>query len=294
MPERKPGLISGKHMRRTFFIIALSTLFARAFGTAQIPDILIHKGDTLPLFDCPLEYLRNPALTHPANLFGGKGCFYTSCWRNYVATWEIIDNKLYLTRIRNACYPTGQGYVAASFISRTDTVGTEFADLKRLFPDKYEDGRVLADWVNTSMISPRGEVLYYVHDGFQSIFEKETEYSFENGILTGVQEFDNSKTRVSRFTKDPDLIAEFINSNIDYSNLPAVNKTVTVIVVVKGADDSGRINDASILRGFTEAYDNEALRVVTSIPEWDVLYRHGKRIPGPYWSIRVTFNHIRE
>jgi hypothetical protein len=278
-------------MKRIFIIITFLLLCARSFGTAQIPDILIRNGDTLDLFSCPLEYLKNPAFIHPSNLFGGKGCFYTSCWRNYVATWEIIDDKLYLTRIRNACYPTDQNYVAASFIGQTDSVGTEYASLKRLFPEKYREGRVFADWVTADLIAPQGELLYYVHDSFLSIFERETEFSVVAGVLTGVQEFDNSKTRVSRYTSDPDLIAEFISNNIDYSSLPTTDKIVRVIVSVRGADDSGRINDAVILRGFSDEYDHEALRVVKSIPEWDVLYRRGKRIPGPYWTIPVVFNH---
>ncbi|MFO8236174.1 MAG: hypothetical protein R6U04_12310 [Bacteroidales bacterium] len=277
-------------MRKLIIKIALFVICSQSFGTAQIPDILIYRGDTLRLFDCPLGYLQDKSFTHPKNLFGGNGCFFTACWRNYIATWEIIDDKLYLIRIRNACYGTDQNYVAVTYKSGSDTIGTEYADLKRLFPDKYQDGRVLADWVNARLTSPKGKMLYYFHDGFRSIFEKELEFTIENGLLTRIQEFDNSKTKTSKYTEDLRLATEYIKNNIDYNNLPNNEEVIKVHVIVWGADDSGKIIDAEVLRGYNEAYDREALRVVKSIPEWHVLYRHGERIREPVISFAVTFD----
>jgi len=258
----------------------------QTFGTSQIAEILIYKGDTLLLYDCPLGYLKNPSFTHPRNLFGSKGCFYTSCARNYVATWEIINDKLYLNNIKNACYRL----VADSIKSSIDSIGTEYADLKRLFPDKYEDGRVLADWVTAKMISPKGEMLYHISLGFLSIYEKETEFTIENGLLVNIQEFDNSKTRASKYIYNLELASEYVRDNIDYANLPETEEIVKVIVIVISADDSGKIDEARVMRGFNEAYDKEALRVVKSIPDWDVLYRHGEKVRGPAVSFTVTFN----
>ena len=278
-------------VRRLIIKIVLFLSCIQAFGTAQIPEILIYRGDTLRLFDCPLDYLNDYSFVHPRNLFGGKGCFYTACWRNYVATWEIIDEKLYLTKIRNACYGTNQDYVTVSLLGATDTIiGTEYADLKKLFPDNYENGRVFADWVNSKMISPQGKMLYYIQEGFLSIFEKELEFTIENGLLIKIQEFDNSKTKTSKYSEDLNLASEYIRNNIDYTNLTKTEEIVIVLVGVTNADDSGKIVDAQILQGFNEEYDNEALRVVKSIPEWIVLYRHGKRIWGPRYSFKVVFD----
>jgi len=285
------GMVERIPVRKTIIKIALFLICIQVFGTAQIPDILIYKRDTLRLFDCPLDYLNDTSFVNPRNLFGGNGCFYTACYRNYVATWEIIDDKLYLTSIRNACYGTSQDYVAVSLKSGSDTIiGSEYADLKKLFPDTYKDGKVFAYWVNSKMISPHGKMLYYIHDGFMSIFEKELEFTIEEGLLTNVQRFDNSKTKTSKYSENLDLASEYIRKNIDYSNLPKTEEIVIVFVSVNRADDSGKIDDAYIIRGFNEEYDNEALRVVKSIPEWVVLYRHGERIPGPRYSFKVTFD----
>ncbi len=275
----------------SFLIFSLLFIVSnsQAFGTAQIPDILIYKGDTLSLFNCPLAYLPNQELFRPQSLFGSSGCFYTACYRNYVATWTIDDDKFYLISIRNACYPTDMKYVAISNKDAAATIGTEYADLKAIFPDKYKNGRVLADWLNKKLISPKGELLYYFHDGFESIFEKELEFTIENGILIKVLELDNSKTHQSKYTKNPELVMEYINSNIDYSNLKKTDSTIRVIVSIMGANDQGKIDTVRIIKGYNETYNREAERVVKSIPEWDVVYRHGERSRGYLYSIPVVF-----
>jgi hypothetical protein len=275
-------------MKLSLLVLILAILSLKASATAQIPDRLIVDGDTVSLFDCPLEYYPDRDLINPASLFGGKGCFYTACWRNYIATWLIENDTLFLVEIRNACYPSDMDYVEVSMRAATDSVGKEFADLETLFPDRYHNGKVVADWVDRKMISPRGKMLYYIHDGFASVFEKELEFTFENGILTETREYDNSKTRISKYTSDTDLLMEFIRSNINYENVPRPDKEIRVMVNVMGGTADGKVDGAFIIRGYNEIYDREALRVVNSIPEWDVIYRRGEIIRAP-WMIPVTF-----
>jgi len=259
-----------------------------AFGTAQIPDRLIYKGDTISLFDCPLEYYPGRETINPRSLFGGSGCFYTACWRNYVATWLIENNKLYLVQIKNACFPTDSGYVGISLQGSANTIGKEFADLKSLFPNRYDNGKVFADWVSTSMTSPIGKLLFYIHDGFASIFEKELEFTFKNGTLIETKEYDNSKTKISKYNTDVKLLKDFIQNSINYSNVPYPDKEIRVVIRIMGSTVDGKVDGVSILKGYNEVYDKEALRVVNSIPEWDVIYRHGKIINTP-WLITVFF-----
>jgi len=275
-------------MKLILLLVTLTVLNLNASATAQIPDRLIFKGDTISLFDCPLEYYPERDLINPRSLFGGSGCFYTACWRNYIATWKVENDTLFLMEIRNACYPADMDYVEVSLQSGADTLGKEFADLKTLFPGRYHDGKVLADWVNRKMISPQGRMLYYIHDGFASVFEKELEFTFQNGIMTETREYDNSKTRISKYTSDTDLLMEFIRSSINYENVPRPEKEIRVVVSILGGTADGKADGARILGGYNEIYDREALRVVNSIPEWDVLYRRGEIIRAP-WTITVTF-----
>lgn len=275
-------------MRKYIAIISLCLFYSKLFGTAQIPDVLIYNGDTLSLFSCPLDYYPDKSKIEPRTLFGGNGCFYTACYRNYIATWKIENNKLYLIQIRNPCYPTSQDYVEVSIKEGADTLGKEFADLELLFPDRFVNGKVFANWVSTTMISPIGKLLFYIHDGFESIFEKELEFTFNNGVVVNTQEFDNSRTKISKFTTDPNLLLPFIEKSINYSNVPYPDREIRVVVRLSGATEDGKIDGVSILKGFNQLYDQEALRVVNSIPEWDVIYRHGKII-NRYWIIPVIF-----
>jgi hypothetical protein len=275
-------------MKKFIIAISLCLFCTRLFGTAQIPDILIYNGDTLSLFSCPLAFYPDKSKINPRNLFGSTGCFYTACYRNYVATWKIENNRLYLLQIRNACYPTNQDYVAATLQEGADSLGKEFADLNLLFPYRFENGKVFADWVSTTMISPIGKLLFYIHDGFESIFEKELEFTFNKGLIVNTREYDNSKTRISKFTSDRTLLMPYIENSIDYSNVPYPDKEIRVMVRISGATKDGKVDGATILKGYDQLYDNEALRVVNSIPEWDVIYRHGEII-NRFWMIPVRF-----
>jgi hypothetical protein len=279
-------------MKNIVKIIVLLFVPIKLFGTAQIPDLIIYKGDTLSLFACPLEFYPNEELINPKSLFGSKGCFYTACWRNYVATWEIVDNQLYLTEVRNACYPTKMRNAGASFKAgvEKDSIGSEFADLKELFPERYKNGRVKANWFNGKLILPQGELLYYFHDGFESIYESELEFTIENGILIETELFDNSKTKRSKFTSNEQLLRDFIYSNIKYENLPKSDTVKRrVVVEIISADDNGKIDSVRVLRGVNELYDNEAVRIIKSIPEWDIIYRRGKKI-NRGWFMPILFD----
>jgi hypothetical protein len=267
-------------MKLIIKIFLFSLISMNLFGTAQIPDLIIYKGDTLSLYSCPLGSFPNQDFINPKGLFGSSGCFFTACYRNYIATWEIVDKELYLIEIRNACYPTSMRGVSASFKSGIDkdSLGNEFADLKGLFPQRYEDGKVKADWVDGKLFSPQGKLLYYFHDGFQSIYETELEFVIENGDLIEINTLDNSKTKKSKYTEKPKRLKKYIEKNIERDNLPdsdTIKRRVFVHII--SSDENGKIDSVMVIRGVNELYDNEAIRVVKSIPEWDVLFRHGEK-----------------
>jgi len=256
------------------YILTLLTLIlfsSKVFGTGQIPDRLIYNGDTVSIYSNPLEQFPNIDKLRQ-KLFGDKkGCSSTACWREYQAKWEIIDNELYLIGIYSCCF-------------YEDKIQS---DLEQLFPDKFENGKVKAEWVTAKILSPQGKQLYYVHMGYESLYEKEVVYEIENGKLKGTTTFDNTKSRKSIYSQDTTLI-HFIYSNIKWETLPKTDKTVKVFIRFS-ANEQGRIDSLKFMRGFDETYDNEALRVVKSIPEWDVFYRRGQHERRP-WILPVVFS----
>ncbi len=256
------------------YILTLLTLTSfnfKVFGTAQIPDRLIYNGETVSIFSNPLEQLPNIDNLRP-KLFGDKkGCNSTACWREYQGKWEIIDSELYLIGIYSCCFCE-------------DKIE---ANLEQLFPDKFENGKVKADWVTANILSPQGKQLYYVHMGYESLYEKEVVYEIENGQLKGTTTFDNTKSRKSIYSQDTTLLT-FIYSNINWETLPKKDKTVKVFIQFS-ANEQGKIDSLKVMRGFDETYDNEALRVVKCIPEWDVFYRHGQH-ERRVWNLPIVFS----
>lgn len=251
--------------------LLLATISTRGLANAQVPDILIYNGDTLSIYANPLESLNNIDSLRK-ELFGLKESYWhTSCYREYIAEWTIIDKQLYLTAIYNCNYPENPLQ----------------ADLKQLFQGKYENGKVKADWLTGNILSPQGKQLYYVHAAYASLYEKEVVYSFVNGQLNGTTIYDNSKSHISKYSEQKAL-QDFIYTNIDWDNLPELEQTIKVMVRFS-ANEQGKIDSVEILRKSTEPFNTEAIRVMKSIPEWDVYYRHGQFERRP-WHMPIIFS----
>lgn len=259
-------------MKHLLLIACSLFLSLQVLATAQVPDILIWKGDTMPLHANPLE-------SHPAfeqlskNLYGAKdGCMNTACWRGYQAEWTLEKDQLYLTAIYSCCY-------------QDDSVK---ADLRTLFPKQLSGGRVKADWVTDTLWAQQGELLHYVHLAYESTYEKETRLTILEGKLTGVEEFSNAKTILSTYTSDKEVFSKFFYSNVDWESLPALGDTSVFIAVSFVPNEAGKIDSIKVLRG-KEEFIQEAERVFRLIPAWTIYYKHGKPVKTR-WSSSVTFS----
>ncbi|MDI9871381.1 hypothetical protein [Flectobacillus roseus] len=256
-----------------FYTLFLWTLsFFKGFSSSQLPDLLIYKGDTIPIYANPLEQLYAKSSSRP-NFFGSKQeCTSTSCWRGYYAEWEIISNEIYLTGIFSCCE------------EHRETK----ADLKELFGNQCVNGKVKAVWVTDTFISPQGKLLHYVHMGYGSVYEKELEFQFKEGKLLGIKSYDNSKSRTSFYRANQKALMKFIDRKINWSILPKIKGEIRVFVQFS-ANIHGLIDRAEVIRGYNKDFDKEAIRVVKSIPQWDILYSHGKFIRMNY-ILPIIFN----
>lgn len=253
-------------LRIVIFLFA-SVVIEHVYATAQAPDYLIYKGDTLAIYSNPLDSLFAKE-GRPDRVFDKYGYKSTACWRGYIGYWELRNDSLFLVEVRGA---------------------STNIDLSLIFKDRKTDHGVFADWVNSPITSPYGRLLLNIHDGYQSIFEFEREFFFKKGVLTGIKEYDNSKSKSSRFTEDRSLITKFIQENINYANIiNSTNEDVRVLVEVRSVAPEGKIDSVKVVRGHDPERDKEAIRVVKSIPEWEVLFRSGKQIQRP-WTIPVVF-----
>ena len=128
--------------------------------TAQAPDYIRLAGRDLPLYSEPLEQFFE--------LTGTKFGFVapsTALWRGYIATWEIVDNRLYLVKLESHL-PDDQ----------TGSLG----DLFPGFPN-----RVFAHWYHGDLCIPQGREVGYIHAGFGTIHESTLCFSVRGGVITG-------------------------------------------------------------------------------------------------------------
>jgi TonB family protein len=162
------------------------------------------------------------------------------------------------------------------------------ADLNSLFGDKCINNKVKARWVTGSFISPQGKLLYYVHMGNASIYEKEVEFYFKEGKFVGTKTYDNSKSKTSIYKEDQKKLSDFINRQIKWNCLPKNKESIRVFVQFS-ANNEGIIDSTKILRGYNDSFDNEAIRVIKTIPKWGILYSRGEFM-RMNWTMPVTFS----
>lgn len=128
--------------------------------TAQAPERILINGDTQGLSEWPLKTYIG---------LGGQlpelNDFWTSAHRRgYVGTWQIIDERLYLIKIR-ASLKNG-----------------EFGNLGDLFPG-YPD-RVFAHWYCGTLTIPEGKEIEHENSEFEAKYERDRLIYFENGVVT--------------------------------------------------------------------------------------------------------------
>jgi len=150
--------------------------------TAQFHEILILDGEETSMAFCPplpdnhpgLRYLSEEEVREDIKKDASISsiAFSTACWRGYVGTWEIRDNRFYLV------------------------------DIKGRFRKTAKEP-ILADWFSGVLRVPRGAMLQYVHMGFGSVFEQEIHIKIEKGVVVRSRVVDNRGKEV-----DPGGLAE--------------------------------------------------------------------------------------
>ncbi len=126
--------------------------------TAQVHEKIRYQGKRMPLASCPHFPEDHPRIVHLSeeealeNNHSGM-IFSTACWRGYIGSWSIRRGKLYLTRLEGRYRLEGK---------------------EALF----------ADWFTGALHIPRGDILDYIHMGFDTVYENEIILTVEQGQVT--------------------------------------------------------------------------------------------------------------
>jgi hypothetical protein len=133
--------------------------------TQQSPDTLIYKDEKWDLLREPLDaYLavKEIELTYAS----------TDLMRGYDATWEIVDDRLYLTEI-DQCYRRSNPEVFDESTKLT---------LADIFPDCSPP--ILVNWFSGKLVVGNGELLEGTIAGYGEPYENMLNIYLERGRVT--------------------------------------------------------------------------------------------------------------
>jgi hypothetical protein len=103
--------------------------------TIQATDRLLFEGVPCRL-KTELHLRADPRVSKVSDDEARASCsayFTTACWRNFVAQWQIVDGRMYLTHVAGKYRLADGGPLAADWVSRTlyleeEEVITDFWD----------------------------------------------------------------------------------------------------------------------------------------------------------------------
>jgi hypothetical protein len=127
--------------------------------TAQVPETIFIDGEAHALLGQPLE--ARFGRRHRRPLFRVQT---TACWRGYLGTWSIMGDRLHLLEL--------EGHLRDGSPVSVQTV----------FPGTT--GPLFAQWFSGELRIPTGEMIRYVHMGFESQYVSERIISIERGVVT--------------------------------------------------------------------------------------------------------------
>ncbi len=174
-------------MKIFLFIAIAFVVMSRSFATAQSSDWMIYEGKFFRIADDPLDTF--PWLGDKRPRFEiAPGVSSTGNYRGYLALWEIRGGRLFLAGLDSfAEKPESEKRKFDPDDEKTwewsPSDDKERADLRKIFPSRFKDGRVFADWFTGTIRIPDGKILKYIHFGHASVFERDILLHFEAGVL---------------------------------------------------------------------------------------------------------------
>jgi len=171
--------------KKQYFVILFNFISFFTFADTQIPDLIIYKNDTLPVYNLIVEeYLNSKNYKKEGDLFGlsfREGA-QSNFWRGYQAIYKIENDSLFLVKLID------KGFTIIEDSTKIEEVSvTKF---ERFFKDKIKNGKVFVDWFSGNINLKNGDLLTW--DGvFRTTYTKEISLNFMKG------KFKNSKEIVN-------------------------------------------------------------------------------------------------
>ena len=169
---------------KQLFIILLSVFPFTADAFVDIPDNIIIDGKVHELYDYPLkkntELAKKLRETLPEKVtLDGKVWEHTNCDREYVATWEIADNKLFLRKIEFEVALYGK---PGSSMTKYQWIELSKEKLENVFAQYLTDDGIQARWVN-SLLFTKTHINSDYKAGYHITTYKEVNININEGYI---------------------------------------------------------------------------------------------------------------
>jgi hypothetical protein len=187
-----------------FLILILSFWSSGLFGSPQVPDYIIIKGDTIPTYNLLLEsYLQKLDTVEAQRLFGlafRDGASF-NCWRGYQAIYMLQGDSLFLVDIITC------GALRNKSIDKLESLNR----MKTIFGTVVRQNRVFINWFSGIINYPIGNSVLRWDGVFYTIYERETIVNIDFGKVTeirNVKNYEDDPKGIDR--KDKDKISKLL------------------------------------------------------------------------------------
>lgn len=275
-------------MKKILFTLMLLSLPVMIKATGQMAEILSINGEYWQLYYCPIETNRElsekiakaievlPETITEDSIEWVKGQS-TALWRNYIAEWEIKDNRLFLREIRVPYIREVGNRLEEHFFTLNEE------NLKEIFAPYYTAEGICASWFCDTMRAGRGEEILYEHVAFARHNENECLIVVDNGVVREIAQHNNyHKEGIA-----PSDVCKALTENFPWERFPEYEETGFVLQFSDYIiDENGILKDCSVQCIRPDKFE--------SMTQKSLLIKAVKEIlkelkPWPVWYINGEF-----
>lgn len=233
--------MTAKFQIKKILLLGLTLSTINLWGSPQVPDFIIFKGDTIATYNLILErYLQSIDTAEVNQLFGlsFRDGASTNCWRGYQAIYLVENQKLFLVAI------IGCGELRSKRIDRIASLER----LKGLFQEKVVDERVSVDWYSGIVSFPLNNKILRWDGVFYTTFERETVMSITNGLVTMIEEVNNYEDDPAGINRrDKDVVSDILFKRLKKAKWKSSDECDCSEKYLVTIDETGRVSKVVML-----------------------------------------------
>ena len=274
-------------MRKILFTLLLLSLPVMIKATGQMAERLLINGKYWQLYYCPIEtdmalseeiakaIESLPETITEDSIEWVKGQS-TDLWRNYIAEWEIKDNRLFLREIGVPYIREVGNRLEEHFFTLNEE------KLKEIFAPYYTTEGICASWFCDTMRAGRGKEIYYEHMAFARHNENECLIVVDKGIVKEITQYNNyHKEGIA-----PSDVCKALTENFPWERFPEYEETRFVLQFSDYIiDRNGILQDCNVQCLSPDEYESMSQdsplimavkAVLKDLKPWPVWYINGK------------------